>query len=72
MSLLETRIGSDARTFRLFKDPKILRILVMCSDEMLDATAPVFMRLFLRSVMVSIMNFVRTDKDDSPIRATAG
>jgi hypothetical protein len=46
--------------------------LVMCSDDILDAVTPVFIRLFLRSVMVSIMNLVRTEREDSPMRAMAG
>lgn len=54
----------------LFREPRILRIFVMCSVEMLEPT--VFTLLFLRSVIVSIMNFVRTERDCSPALAMAG
>lgn len=57
-------------TRELFREPRILRIFVMCSVEMLEPT--VFTLLFLRSVMVSIMNFVRTERDCSPALAMAG
>lgn len=64
-------MGSEARTTRvLFREPRILRIFVMCSVEMLEPT--VFTLLFLRSVMMSIMNFVRTERDCSPALAMAG
>lgn len=72
MSSREMLMGSEARITRLlFRDPRILRIFVMCSEEMLDP-GPDFTLLFLRSVMVSIMNFVRTERDCSPTLATAG
>lgn len=65
-------MGSEARTTReLFMEPRILRIFVICSDATLAPT-PDFTLLFLRSVMVSIMNFVRTDRASSPTFATAG
>lgn len=67
-------MGSDARITReLFKEPRILRILVICSVVMpAPAAAADFERLFFRSVIVSIMNLVRTDRDASPTLATAG
>lgn len=72
MSSREMLMGSVARITReLFRDPRILRIFVMCSVVTLEPT-PAFSLLFLRSVIVSIMNFVRTERDASPALATAG
>ena len=65
-------MGSEARMTReLLRDPRILRILVMCSEVMDEFTLDL-RRLFFRSVMVSIMNLVRTDREASPALATAG
>lgn len=72
MSSREILIGSEARRTReLFREPRIFRILVICSEVTLEPGAA-FRRLFLRSVIVSIINFVRTDSDSSPTFATAG
>lgn len=72
ISAREMLMGSEARIVReLLREPRILRILVMCSDVMLEPDAD-FILLFFRSVMVSIINFVRTDRDCSPIFPTAG
>ena len=72
MSSREMLMGSEARITReLLMEPRILRIFVICSDDTLAPT-PDFTLLFFRSVMVSIMNFVRTDRASSPTFATAG
>ena len=39
---------------------------MVCSDVIVEAAIPVFIRLFLRLLIVSIMNFVRTDRFSSP------
>ena len=72
MSSLDMLMGSAPRITReLFNEPSIFRILVMCSELTLEP-APDFIRLFFKSVIVSIINFVRTDSDASPVFATTG
>lgn len=72
MSFREMLMGSEARMTReLLREPRILRILVMCSEATVEL-APDLRRLFFRSVIVSIMNFVRTEREASPAFAMAG
>lgn len=62
MSVRLMRRGSLALMLRVFRVPRERFMRVRCSEVMAEVAAPALSLLFLRSFMVSIMNFVRTER----------